>query len=66
MKSIVFLISLVVLLGSCNPNPSKEARIQKLEAENELHSARIDTLENIVERMDALNKQLELRIQAIE
>lgn len=46
-------------------NPSKEARITKLETEIQQSSDKINQLENRVESLEELNTQLMLRIEEI-
>ena len=45
MKKVLLFIVCILLLVGCNINPSKEERIQKLEAELEVSLRKIDELE---------------------
>ena len=53
-------------LSSCNINPNKEARIQKLETEIQLVTAKTNELENRVQTLEAVNEQLKTRIRGLE
>lgn len=59
-------ITLSFFIVGCNMNPSKEARIQKLESEIQDSSKKIKQLEKRVEGLEEMNKQLISRIEEVE
>ena len=66
MKHILVIIALSIFLFGCNMNPSKEARIQKLETETLQSVEKIKQLENKVEALENSNEQLKTRVSEIE
>jgi len=51
MKKVILILGVLVLLLSCTMNPSKESRIQHLEAEQVKTSQKMEQLEK---RIDSL------------
>jgi cell division protein FtsL len=65
-KKIFVILSVVVVFLGCNMNPSKEARIQKLETEILQSVEKINQLEKRVRDLEDTNEQLKSRILEIE
>ena len=66
MKKALGIIALSVFFIGCNMNPSKEARIQKLEAEIQHTVEKINQLEKRVEALEEINAELKSKIEEIE
>lgn len=66
MKKLFFIIVSISLFMSCNMNPSKEERIQKLEQEIQLVTVKISDIENFNKNLILQIKQLEERIDTPE
>ena len=66
MKKTLLIITFAGFLISCNINPNKEARIQKLETEIQLATDKINDLDNKVESLEVDNEQLKTRILDLE
>ncbi len=66
MKKALGIFILAILLFGCNMNPSKEARIQKLETEILNSMEQINKLEKRVETLEQNNTELESKIEQIE
>lgn len=66
MKKAALLTILSLFLLGCNMNPSKEARLQKLEAEIQQSMEKINTLEASVQALEQTNTQLKTRIEELE
>jgi len=66
MKKAILIATLSLFLFSCNINPSKEARLQKLEAEMQQSMEKITTLEASVQALEKINTQLKARIVVLE
>ena len=66
IKKITLLSLMALSLSGCNPNPSKEARIQKLEAEIEVSIEQIEELKVRIETLENLNEELHSRIRTLE
>lgn len=66
LNKIVLISVMAFSLSGCNPNPSKEARIQKLEAEIEATREQIEALKERVQTLEGLNEELTSRITALE
>lgn len=64
-KGLVIVVVSILFIG-CNMNPSKEARIQKLETEMLQSIEKINQLENKVKSLEDINEQLQSRILAVE
>lgn len=64
-KLLLFSLTSTILLG-CNMKPSKEARIQTLEAEIVQTKEKTDGLESRIQTLEEANKQLESRILELE
>ena len=63
----VFLITICSLFFfGCAMNPSKEARIQKLETEIKQAIEKINKLESSIQGLETANDQLTTRIIALE
>lgn len=66
MKKTILIITFASLLISCNINPNKEARIQKLETEIQMATVKINDLDKRVESLEVVNEQLKTRIDDLE
>ena len=66
IKKIVLIATLSVFLSGCNMNPSKEARIQKLETEIQQSLEKIEDLEARVQALESQNEQLQKKILIFE
>lgn len=66
IKKTVLIASLSVFLSGCNMNPSKEARIQKLEMEIQQSLEKIEDLETRVHALESQNEQLQKKILIFE
>lgn len=64
-KGLVILVVSILFIG-CNMNPSKEARIQKLETEMLQSIEKINQLENKVKSLEDINEQLKSRLLEVE
>ena len=65
MKKVFGIIAISVLFIGCNMNPSKEARIQKLETEIQQSMEKINQLEKRIETLEEINEGLQLKIEEI-
>jgi len=66
MKKVLLLAAFSFILFGCNMNPSKEARIRKLEAEMQSSIDKISVLESSVRMLEEENKELKTRIVGLE
>ena len=66
MKNIFLIATLSFLFFGCNSNPNKGARIQKLEAEVQESIQGINKLEDRVQTLESVNKELKARITELE
>jgi len=66
MKKVLLIATFSLFLLGCNMNPSKEARIQKLESEMKNAIDKIETLEGRIQNLEEINKELNLRILELE
>ncbi len=66
MKKVLLIITIAGFFIGCNMNPSKEARIQKLEAEIQMTIHKVNELESRVQTLEVLNAQLKTRIHELE
>lgn len=64
-KGLVIVVVSILFIG-CNMNPSKEARIQKLETEMLQSIEKINQLENKVKSLEDINEQLQSRLLEVE
>jgi len=66
MKKIFFIATFSLLLFGCNMNPSKEARIQKLETKIQETMDQVNKLEDKVQTLEVENEQLKTRVLELE
>lgn len=66
MKKVLLLAVFSFLLFGCNVNPSKEARLQKLETEIQQSMDKISALEKSVQMLSDENEQLKARLLKVE
>lgn len=66
MKKGLVIVVISLLFIGCNMNPSKEARIQKLETEMLQSIEKINQLENKVKSLEDINEQLQSRLLEVE
>ncbi len=66
IKKALPILTLAILLFGCNMNPSKGARIEKLEAQIEESLERLNQLEKKVEELEKTNSALKSKIEEIE
>jgi TolA-binding protein len=66
MKKIYLSATLVLFFFGCTMNPSKEARIQKLEIEIQQAIEKINSLESRIESLEEINEQLNTKILELE
>lgn len=66
MKKAFGIIALSIFFIGCTMNPSKEARIQKLEREIQQSLEKIDQLESKVAALQSVNETLKTKISTIE
>lgn len=66
IKKTVLIATLAVFLTGCNMNPSKEARIQKLETEIQQSQEKIEGLEIRVGALESQNEELLKKIMDFE
>lgn len=66
IKKTVLIAILSVFLYGCNMNPSKEARIQKLETEIQQSQEKIEGLEIRVGALESQNEELLKKIMDFE
>ena len=66
MRKAFLIIILSLLFFGCNMNPSKEARIQKLETEAQQTIDKIKNLERSLQKLEGENKQLKTRVLELE
>lgn len=59
MKKILICTLLMTFLLGCNVNPSKEARIKKLESEMQQSMEKIDFLETKIQQLEEASKQMQ-------
>jgi len=66
MKKVLLIITIAGFFIGCKMNPSKEARIQKLETEIQMTIHKVNELESRVQTLEVLNAQLKTRIHELE
>ncbi len=66
MKKILLLLGCAMFLFSCNMNPSKEARIQKLETEIQQAMDKINQLESSMQSLEGMNEDLKAKLLELE
>ncbi|MET7029510.1 hypothetical protein [Sediminicola luteus] len=66
MKKIILIAAFSLLLIGCNMNPSKEARIQKLETEILKAMDKIRSLESRIQNLEDIKGELNTRILELE
>lgn len=66
MKKVFLCIACSVFLLGCNMNPSKEARIQKLETEIEQTLDRVSELESSIQTLKGINEDLITKVSELE
>jgi len=66
MRKVFLILSCAVLLGSCNMNPSKEARITLLENQVQTVTQEMNLLEQKVKELETTKAELETKIKALE
>lgn len=66
MKRIFLLVIFANIFIGCNVNPSKEARIQKLETEISAVTYQIKEIENRVQLLEIENEELKTKINVLE
>ena len=66
VKKVLLITTFSLFLLGCNMNPSKEARIQKLESEIKNAIDKIETLEGRIHNLEEINRELNLRILDLE
>jgi predicted RNase H-like nuclease (RuvC/YqgF family) len=66
IQKTVLIATLSVFLSGCNMNPSKEARIQKLETEIQQSQEKIEGLEIRVRALESQNEELIKKIMDLE
>lgn len=66
MKNILSVFAITLCLFGCDMNPSKEARIQKLEMEVEQTLNKINELESSVQTLEVENERLRTRVLELE
>jgi len=65
MKKYFLILAIIFLCIGCAMNPSKEDRIQKLETEIKLTTAKVDTLEHTLQTIESAHKQIEIRMNEL-
>lgn len=66
MKKMFLFLGCALFLFSCNMNPSKEARIQKLETEVQQTMDKMSKLESKMQALEGVNERLETMIVELE
>jgi outer membrane murein-binding lipoprotein Lpp len=66
MKKVFLCIACSVFLLGCNMNPSKEARIQKLETEVQQTLDRVSELESSIQTLKSMNEDLAAKVSELE
>jgi cell division protein FtsB len=66
MKKVLGIVFLSLCIYGCTINPSKEGRLQQLEADIEQSVKKIDSLSTKIQAPEIANKQLESRLVALE
>ncbi len=66
MKKVILMIVCLFFLLSCNINPNKEERIQKLETTIQEVTDKVSELENKIETLEVMNQQLKTRTDTLE
>ncbi len=66
MKKVLVITVFSFFLIGCNMNPSKEARILKLESEMLKVMDEIDLLQNRIQSLEVNNEELNTRILELE
>lgn len=66
MKNLLLIAACSLFLFGCNMNPSKEARIQKLETELEQTMSKIDGLEEKVQELTLENEILKVSLNKLK
>lgn len=62
LKYIILLAGLAISTVSCNPNPNKNERFQKLETELQTAMDKISKLEKEIQTLDAKSAKLEAEL----
>ena len=65
MKKAFGILALSVFFMGCNINPSKEARIQKLETEIQQSIEKINQLEKRIETLEEQNEGLQFKMKEL-
>ena len=66
MKNIILIAVLSSFLFGCNMNPSKEARIQKLEAELQKTLDNVKKLDTKIQTLESINAAFKTRVIELE
>ena len=66
MNKLILTATLSLFLLGCNMNPSKEARLQKLEAEIEQSMDNVNELENRIQTLEKANALLKKKVTELE
>ena len=66
MKKIFLIATCSLFLFGCNMNPSKEARIQKLETEMKQTMNEINKLESRIQTLEGINEEFKTRILELD
>ena len=66
MKKLLLISTLTFFFAGCNMNPSKEARIQKLETEIQEVEDKLQQLEDKIQTLEEVNEELKARILELE
>ncbi len=66
MKKVILIAAFSLLLIGCNMNPSKEARIHKLETEMLKAMDKIRSLESRIQNLEDIKGELNTRILELE
>lgn len=62
MRKVIFTLTALALLLSCNMNPSKESRLQKLETELLLTTEKVHELEKKIDSLAAFNSDFKTQM----
>ena len=66
IKKTILIATVFLFLSGCNMNPSKEARIQKLEMEIQQSLEKIEDLETRIGALESQNEELQKKIMDFE
>jgi predicted transcriptional regulator len=66
MSKLILTVTLSLFLLGCNMNPSKESRLQKLEAQIEQSMDKVSALENRIQALEKANALLEKKVTELE